>query len=342
MSSISSRKSDYTSAVERAMLWLVRHQEADGSFGAVETMSHYMLLGASLMEGGHPAAAQKLMPALSRLFVRPQGGFDPPEVRAGRASALQERGYAPGWMIYSAHLNRAFDISLRAMPQLLALQDPASGGMFGREEDAQTGKGIINTAVTCVACQSAVATGHIAEAERMGRHLLLNVFGANRELSQAFYPIWDTERGLRTDAQAPVSPNMPAVIRRNQPNQHHFLTGMMIGAFTDLYRVTRDGAYLDAAVEMFRFGVEGNPAVYESTASHKLAWGCATLYRETGDRAHLEAACRLCDYLVGLQEQDGSFVHWAFVKTSADWPYSPRLNITAQFALWISRTLHCL
>ena len=50
----------------------------------------------------------------------------------------------------------------------------------------------------------------------------------------------------------------------------------------------------------------------------------------------------MCDYLVTTQDPDGSFVHCAFVKSSADWPYSPRLNITAQFALWIRRTLDLL
>ena len=138
------------------------------------------------------------------------------------------------------------------------------------------------------------------------------------------------------------SPNVPRVLHRFESNQGHFLTGMMIAFLTDLYRVTKEAKYLDAALTIYTFAAGGTSAIYESTASHKFAWGCAWLYRQTGIAEHLESACRVSDYLVRTQEEDGSFVHWAFVKSSAEWPYSPRLNVTGQFALWISRTLDLL
>ncbi|MCX6622555.1 MAG: hypothetical protein NTY38_16100, partial [Acidobacteria bacterium] len=209
-------------------------------------------------------------------------------------------------------------------------------------EDAEAGKGIINTAVTCVACGAAALTGYTAEAKRMGDHLIDNVLANNPDLGNALYPIWDTERGLRTDDEAPASPNVPRVLRRFEPAQHHFLSGMLIGAMVDLYRIFGEQRYLDAALQVYEFAAGGTAAIYESTASHKFAWGCAWLYQVTGDAAHLESACRLSDYLCRIQEADGSFVHWAFVKSADEWPYSPRLNITAQFSLWIARTLQAL
>jgi hypothetical protein len=245
-------------------------------------------------------------------------------------------------MIYSSHLNLALDISLRAMPQLLSLQDSRSGGMFGTAEDAERGRGIINAAVTSVACQAALVTGRLEAARRMADHLVDNLLAHNRELHERFYPIWDTEHGLRTDEDAPISPNMPRVLLRHEPGQHHFLSGMMIAVLVDAYGTFDDTKYLDAALALYEFAAGGTPAIFHSTASHKFAWGCAWLYRQTGDARHLESACRVCDYLVEIQEGDGSFVHWAFVRSADEWPYSPRLNITAQFALWISRTLHLL
>ncbi len=342
MTKAEERKQTYRQAVDRAMEWICGHQMEDGSLGPVETMSHYMLVPASLLYGRRPEAAARLMPVMRRLFLRPEGGFNPPEILAGRVSAFQERGYAPGWMIYSSHLNFAYDISLRSMPSLLNLQDPVTGGMFGSLEHAEEGKGIINAAVTCVACGAAVLTGYTDAARRMGDHLIGNILANNPDLGTAFYPIWDTERGLRTDDEAPATPNVPRVLKRYEPGQHHFLSGMFIGALVELYRVFREQRYLDAALQVYEFAAGGTPAIYESTASHKFAWGCAWLYQETGDAAHLESACRLADYLCRIQESDGSFVHWAFVKSSADWPYSPRLNITAQFSLWIARTLQAL
>jgi len=338
MGALRNRKAQYLLAIEKAMEWILSHQQSDGSFGSVETMSHYMVLGATLLYTGHADSAARLMPVMRKLFARDDGGFDPPEIRSGRKSALLERCYAPSWVIYSAHVNLAFDLSLPAMPHLLKFQDPSTGGMFGSQEDADCRKGIVHSAVSCAAGQAALATGYVMEARRMGDHLTDNVIACNPDLSKTFYPVWDTERGLRTDEETPEFPNMPRVLWRFEPNQHHYLTGMLLGFLTDLYRVTRQSKYLDAATTVYEFAAGGTPAIYESTASHKFAWGCAWLYRLTGEPKHLESACRLCDYLVRTQEKDGSFVHWAFVKTSADWPYSPRLNITAQFTLWIWRT----
>lgn len=342
MSLTEQRKRLYRQSVDRAIGWMLAHQQADGGFGPIERMSHYMLSGAALLYTGHAEAAARMIRALKKLYVGPEGGFDPPEIRAGHQGALVERGYAPSWMIYSSHVNLAFDISFAAMPQLLELQDPATGGMFGSLEDARRGQGIIHTAVTSVACEAAIATGYLAEARRMVDHLVDNVLRHNPDLSKALYPVWDAGGGLRTDAATPTFPNMPAVLLRHEPHQHHYLTGMMIGALTDFYRVSRESKYLDAALEIYEFAARGTPAIYESTASHKFAWGCAWLFRETGKAEHLESACRICDYLAGIQEADGSFVHWAFVKSADEWPYSPRFNITGQFALWIARTLGCL
>lgn len=297
-----------------------------------------MVLGASLLYTGHGHAAGRLMRAMKALFVRRDGTFDAPEVRAARKSALLERCYAPAWVVYSSHVNLAYDISLRAMPHLFELQDPASGGMFGALEDALAGKGIVNCAVTCVTGEAALTTGNLAEAKKMGDHLVDNVLARNPDLNRQLYPVWDTERGLRTDPAAPESPNMPRVIERFEPNQHHYLTGMLIAFLSDLYRVSGDDKYLGGALAAYDFAAGGSQALYETTLSHKFAWGCAWLYRLTEDDRHLESACRVCDFLVNHQEKNGSFVHWAFVKSADEWPYSPRLNITAQFALWITRT----
>src|SRR5215475_9479045 len=125
------RKQTYQAANARALNWILSHQENNGGFGPVETMSHYMLVPAALLYTGRSYESARLVQFLKRTFVRPEGGFDPPEIRAKRTSALAERGYAPSWMIYSSHVNLEVEMSMRAMPELLRLQDRCSGGMFG-------------------------------------------------------------------------------------------------------------------------------------------------------------------------------------------------------------------
>jgi hypothetical protein len=214
--------------------------------------------------------------------------------------------------------------------------------MFSNQDDAARKSGVLNPAVTCIACQAALATGHMPEAVRMADHIVDNVLAHNPDLNTALYPLWHSERGLLTSDDTPGLPNAPRILDRYATGQHHYLTGMMIGVLTDVYRALGERKYLDAAEVVYAFATPGDPAVHENSLSHKLAWGCAWLYRITGDARHLETACQVCDYLLKCQETDGSFVHWGIVKSSAEWTISPRMNITAQFALWISRTANLL
>ncbi len=194
--------------------------------------------------------------------------------------------------------------------------------MFGRAEEVAEGKGIINTAVTAVASQAALAVGDVQAACRMADHLC-NVIAAN-SWQGAFYPIWDTERGLRIDPEAQPTGNMPRVIEREAADQHHHLTGALIAVLSDLYAVTRQ-----RSISMHRYACSSlsrghHGRVLKTTLAHKLAWGSAWLFRETGDARCIEVACTVCDHLVSGQEADGSFVHWALIKDVKDWPYSSR------------------
>jgi hypothetical protein len=336
---MSDRIEQYQQSIDRAMQWMLPHQEERGSFGDVNSMAHYMALGASLLYNGAPREATRLLSFMRQTYITPDGDFDMPEIREGIVGRVQECRYMPSWVIFSAHVNLAYDISMQGIPHVLKFQDQETGGLFGSEEDLAAGKGVINTASTCLGGIAAVVTGKVAEAKRMGDHVVDNLIGRNPDLGKAFYPIWEKQSGLRTDDEAPSSPNVPKVLLRSEPVQGHFLTGMIMAFLCDLHQVTRDRKYLDGALEMYEFGVGESSVIYENTLSHKFAWGSAALYRQTGEARHLESACRICDYLVSTQESDGSYL---MDGAPADWPYQSRLNLASQFALWIRFTLNLL
>jgi hypothetical protein len=336
------RRRKFQSAVDRATAWILSHQESDGSFGDVESLTHYMALPAALLYLGHPGAAARLLPYLKQTFLKPDGDYDFPPQNP-KPGHLAEAKYGPAWMIFSAHVNGAYDMSLPAMPHLLKFQHAGTGGVFGRPDHAEAGKGILHVLVTTCAGQAAIVTGYLNEARRIGDFLVDALIAENPDLNREFYPIWDTERGLRTDEEAPPAPNMPRVLLKDEPDQHHFVTGFMISFLTDLFRATGEQKYLDGALTMYEFGVGPKGAIYGCTATHKFGWGCTSLYRETGDAAHLESACKIAEFLIDhAQDPDGSMVHYSFIPSTAEWTYSPRLNITAQFALWIQLTLNLL
>ena len=339
---VMNRKTKFQDAVNRATAWIVKHQQPDGSFGEVESLTHYMALPAALLYLGQAQSAARLMPYLKSTYQKENGDYDFPPADA-KPGHLAEAKYGPAWMIFSAHVNLALDLSMPAVPHMLTYQHDETGGVFGRPDHARDGKGILHVLATPCVGQAALITGHVAEARRMGDYLVDYLIAENPDMSKAFYPVWDTERGLRTDEDAPIAPNMPRVLERGAPDQHHFVTGFMISFLTDLYRATGEQKYLDGALAMYEFGEDGSGEIYRSTASHKFCWGCGSLYRVTGDARHLESACRVAEFLVEhAQDPDGSMVHYAFIDSSANWAYSPRLNITGQFALWIQKTIDLL
>lgn len=338
MNSSTDRKQSYRDSIDRAMKWILSHQEEDGSFGEIISVSHYMALGASLHFNGYDDEASRLMPIIKKTYIAEDGDFVPPTKEA----SLRELYYAPSWAIYSAHLCSALDISMPGIAHVLKFQDPQTGGIFGSAQAHDCGKGIIHPAVTSLGGLAALATGHLPEAKRMADHIVDNLIAKNPDLNKAFYPAWHTESGVWTGDDLPISTNMPNVLLRDEPGQHHFLTGMMIAFLSELYRTTEDRKYLDGALTLYEFSAGGTPAIYENTLSHKFAWGCAWLYRQTGQAEHLESACRLCDYFVSIQEADGTFAHLGAGFPSANFPYSPRMGVTSQFALWMRHTLDVL
>ena len=331
MNSTNNRKKLYQDSIDRAMEWILSHQLPDGSFGDIVSMSHYMALGASLHFNGYDDRAARLMPFIRKTYTTEDGDFLPPDKQA----SLRELYYAPSWVIYSAQVCLANDIAKPGITHVLKFQDPQTGGLFGTAQDQQRGAGIIHPAATSLGGIAAVSTGHVDEAKRMADHIADNLIAQNPDLSKAFYPAWDTEKGLWTSDDLPMSTNMALVLHRDEPGQYHFLTGMMIALLSAIYEATEENKYLDAALVLYDFAAGGSPAIYSNTLSHKFIWGCAWLYRQTGKAEHLESACRLCDYLLSIQESDGTYTHLGVGMTSEDFPYSPRMGLTQQFALWL-------
>lgn len=68
-------------------------------------------------------------------------------------------------------------------------------------------------------------------------------------------------------------------------------------------------------------------------------WAATTLYTITRKSEYLEHACRFAAYLVGLQQDYGTFLYPELWKSypPEKWELIP--NASGQFTLWITRTL---
>jgi hypothetical protein len=338
MPTTSERIESYRAATEKAGAWLAGAQQPDGSYGpGAETLSDVETAGICLQLTGHSEHAWRLLRHIRKTYFRADGSFDQPQDEM----TLSEWTYAPSWTAVSAHLNGFFDLSYPAMDAILRFQDPVTGGLFGHPEAQASGQGVIVPTVTAIGGLAAITTGRIAEARRIGDYVLA-LLAAQPDLEHCFYPFYDTRDGLITHTAPELGPEYFGTFERRAPKQHYWLLGALMAFLSELYLATGEQKYLDGAKAVFEFGDGCHEDLYCNTLNHKYLWGCARLYHVSGDLRPLEAAMRIADFLVRIQEPDGTWWHSGFIPVREQQTPVGTVDVTSQFCIWLVKLLQVL
>jgi hypothetical protein len=337
MPSITQRRDTYAQAIRKASTWLVNTQEENGSYGAGAGLGDVETVAICLSLAGYPDRASRLLRYIKKAFFKLDGSFLQPTDE----NTMPEWVYAPSWVVYSAHLNDFFEISQPGMAAVLRFQDPKTGGIFGHPQSQRSGTGVIVLSVTAVAGTAALQTGHLAAAQRIGDYFL-HLIAIQPDPEKRFYPFYDTRYGLITEGTAELGPTYFGTLERDKPKQHYWILGFLMAFLSDLYLATGQKRYLDGAWAMFEFGEGGNSDLYSNTLNHKYLWGCARLFHATGDTRVLEAALRIADFLVAIQEPEGTWWHSGFIASRDQQTKIMTIDGTSQFCIWLIKLLQVL
>jgi hypothetical protein len=338
MPTTSERIESYRAATRKAGTWLAGAQQADGSFGPdADTLGDVETAAICLQLTGHPEHAWRLLRHIRATHFRADGSFD----QLQDEGTLSEWTYAPSWTTISAHLNGFFELSLPAIDAILRFQDPVTGGLFGHPLAQASGQGVIVPTVTAVGGVAAITAGRIAEARRIGDYLLL-LIAAQPDFEHCFYPFYDTRYGLITNGTPELAPGYFGTFERGAPGQHYWLLGALMAFLAELYLATGEQKYLGGAQTIFRFGEGCHEDLYANTLNHKYLWGCGRLYHATGDSRQLEAAMRIADFLVRIQEPDGTWWHSGFIPVREQQTPGGTVDVTSQFCIWLVKLLQAL
>lgn len=338
MPATSERMAKYRAAAEKAAAWLAAAQRPDGSFGpTADTLCDVQTTAICLQLAGYPAHAWRLLRHIRDAFLQPDGSFDQPQDEG----TLSEYAYAPSWVVTGAHLNGFFEISQRCMDAILRFQDQMTGGLFGHPSAQAAGQGVIVPSVTAIGGLAAVTTGRMAEARGVGDYLL-HLIAVQPDFHRCFYPFYDTRYGLVTKGTPRLAPDYFGTFERGAPCQHYWLLGALMACLAEVHLATGERKYLQGAETIFRFGEGCSEDLYCNTLNHKYLWGCARLYHATGNPAHLETAMRIADYLVDIQEPDGTWWHLGFIPLAEDQTYGGTVDVTSQFCIWLIRLLQVM
>lgn len=335
---VNERRERYGEAVRRALDWLAAQQGADSSFGlsVSEGVTSIFVTPLTFLWGGLPWRALGVIERIRTCFVREDGSLFRP-MADKMIIDRRQLPYALSWVIRSSAVCGALDISHICLPQLAAFQDKACGGLFGTREEAAEGTGIIDLACTGMGGLAFLATGLSDRAKAAGDYVV-EWLARQENVEERLLCQWHTEKGLMDEESGrglPENANAPLVIGQSAPHTGYWLCGILTAFLAELYQVTSEGPYLEAARAIFSFAAR-SPELGKVCTSHKFAWGAARLFAVTRDPEHLEGACRAADRLVEAQRPEGYFVYADYFPGDGTPPHDVNVGVTSQFTAWMS------
>ena len=160
--------------------------------------------------------------------------------------------------------------------------------------------------------QWALAAGLIDEARKAGdwvaELVALNEQHLAQETPTLYYKRTRDTGELVTET--PANHRMNTLIDTQTVKQPSWVTGTCMALLADLYEVTGDERYLNAALPLAEFEAQCDPAQLFWPSKCKVGWGAAELYRATCDPAHRRIAASVARVtFMDAQREDGGWDH---------------------------------
>ena len=252
---------------------------------------------------GDMVRANQMLEHVRNFWLRKNGDFKPlgEGIPKSMNPAYQEfYAYTNGWIVRAANKALRDDISIPGVKYLLNLQSVKTGGFY--THDPLINDGITDVLTTAHLGFVCLEAGYCDNAVYAGDYLCVSI-EMQPNLEIGFY--------LRRNAsgESVVKPPDEAaliyLVSKNKPNQLYFMVAYPIAFLVELYKVTSDEKYLQAAKSYAEFLLGCHKSVLSCEFSHKLAWALSNLYSVVPDLRYLDTIKHITDYFISIQEENG-------------------------------------
>lgn len=312
--------------------WLLGQQRPDGSWSGL-TDAHLAAFykGAwAFAATGQPAAAQRLLNHVQRRFATPEGDFVP---RVLRVQQVVHYFYINAYLAVGSWLAGRYELAVPALHFLTGQQDPSRGGFYSLPavQDKPGDTDTISTAAAGAAC----LVGGCMEPARQAAEFLAHLADLQPAPDARFYTALEPDGRLTTQPKAPDDVWW-RIVETGVPNQCWYALGFPFSFLLLVHQAFRETRYHTLALWYFdQMARCVNP--WDGPSSGKAGWGCAMLYRMTGEPRYRDIALHIATSIAGKQEAEG---HWimARVKGTAmpEGLDSSDFDVTAEYSLWLS------
>jgi hypothetical protein len=122
------------------------------------------------------------------------------------------------------------------------------------------------------------------------------------------------------------------IIDTKKADQCWFSMGLPFAFLIRLADAANETRYLDLAKWYFNFQ-QSCIDPWEGYSSGKAGWGCAMLYRITGEACYRDIALHVAESIISRQRTDGG---WLSGKSNQPGLINTDIDLTAEFTLWLS------
>jgi hypothetical protein len=319
--------------LERALAgsrWLVQHQNQDGSWMKLKEQRVGAFYKASwaFSEVGQCAAAHRTLDYACHHFLTAEGDFLLGEPNT-TLPLIGRFPYVNAYFIAgSLHAGR-YEIGVPAVSFLLTQQAGDHGGFYSSPTRYGT-KNMSDTMSSSAAGIACLAAGKVEAAQRVADYLayMVRLQPCPNDL---FFNTIDEKGCLYTDVRNDDEAYL-RIIDTTKTDQCWFAAGLPMAFLVSLERATNQARYRELAQWYFDFQERCvNP--WDGYSSGKAGWGCAMLYRITGEIRYRDIALRVAQGIISRQRTDGS---WVSGNISQEEFTESDFDVTGEFTLWLS------
>ncbi len=321
-------------SLEAGCSWLKSMMDERGSIQGSDQASLYYKVPASLAINGALESALSSLAWIASRFLGERGQLAiPPEQEAFRRSNTYDRG----WLAWSAQMCGRYDIAFPLAEDILAYQDPGTGGFLDTEASLSSGEGVQHAMTAGFAGLGLLATRHVTEARKTAA-FLMDLLELQPHPEKGFYLALDCKSdGTRKLLLEQTSADY---LDRSGLKQRPARFGPVQVLLVRLYRLTKEDDYLEAAKKITDLILTGRDGIYDCVEAHKYLWGLTELYQVVPDDRYREAARRIASYLVEHQQSDGQWWGDAVGGEGKDQSLDLRLNTTCNALVSLAHYRH--
>ena len=312
--------------------WLQEHQQPDGSWvGLANPHVNGFYKGAwAFLATGRPAAAHRLLKYVQQCFITAAGDFVP---RGLRVHQVVHYPYVNAYLVAGSMLAARYEMAVPALGFLMSQQDPQRGGFYS--QPAATGApGRTDTMSTAAAGVACLAGGRL-DCARHAAEYLAHIAALQPAPGDLFHSAIESDGTLYRESCEPED-LWWRIIGAGSPNQCWYAVGYPFAFLLLASQATGEARYRGVAQWYFDYMARCvNP--WNGPSSGKAGWGCAMLYRMSGETRYRDIALHVAEYVAGMQEAEGNWV-MAKVKGGAwqGWLDNPDFDVTAEYTLWLA------